>query len=68
MAMHITLDQWRVFEAIVEEGGYAQAAQKLHRSQSAISYSIAKMQDQLGVNLLEIQGRKAVLTEAGTLL
>ena len=68
MAINITLNQWKVFQAIVEEGGYAQAAQKLHRSQSAISYSISKMQDQLGVSLLEVQGRKAVLTEAGTLL
>jgi DNA-binding transcriptional LysR family regulator len=68
MTAHVTLDQWRVFQTIVEEGGYAQAAAKLNKSQSAISYAVAKMQDQLGIELLVIQGRKAALTEAGELM
>ena len=64
----VTLDQWRVFHAIIEQGGYAQAATYLHRSQSAISYAIARLQEQLGINLLKIEGRKAILTEAGEVL
>ncbi|HEY6610970.1 MAG TPA: LysR family transcriptional regulator, partial [Pseudomonas sp.] len=43
-------------------------AEALHRSQSSISYTVARMQEQLGVPLLRIDGRKAVLTEAGALL
>ncbi len=62
------LEQWRYLQAVIDLGGYAQAAQALHRSQSAISYAISRLQQQLGVNLLEIQGRKAVLTEAGEIL
>lgn len=44
------------------------AAEALHRSQSSVSYTVARMQDQLGVPLLRIDGRKAVLTEAGGVL
>lgn len=64
----VTLEQWRVFQAIIEYGGYAQAADNLHRSQSAISYSMSRLQQQLGISLLKIEGRKAVLTEQGHIL
>lgn len=67
-APRVTLDQWRTLQAVVDHGGFAQAAEALHRSQSSISYTVARMQEQLGVPLLRIDGRKAVLTEAGALL
>jgi DNA-binding transcriptional LysR family regulator len=60
-----TLEQWQVLQAIVECGGYAQAAEALHRSQSSVSYMVAKLQEQLGVELLEIDGRRARLTKNG---
>lgn len=63
-----TLEQWQVLQAIVECGGYAQAAEALHRSQSSVSYMVAKLQEQLGVELLEIDGRRARLTQNGTAL
>lgn len=64
----VTLEQWRVFQAIIDQGGYAQAAAHLHRSQSAISYSMSKLQEQLGISLLKVEGRKALLTEQGEIL
>jgi len=64
----VTLEQWRVFQAIIDQDGYAQAAQYLHRSQSAISYSMSKLQEQLGIALLKVEGRKALLTEQGQIL
>jgi len=67
-APRVTLDQWRTLQAVVDHGGFAQAAEALHRSQSSVSYTVARMQDQLGVPLLRIDGRKAVLTEAGEVL
>lgn len=67
-APRVSLEQWRVLQAVVDYGGYAQAAEYLHRSQSSVSYTIAKLQEQLGMNLLSIQGRKAVLTETGEAL
>lgn len=65
---HIALDQWRALIAVVEAGGYAQAAQKLHKSQSAITYAVQKIEAQLGVKAFEIQGRKAVLSATGQML
>lgn len=67
-APRVTLEQWRTLQAVVDSGGFAQAAEVLHRSQSSVSYTIARMQEQLGVPLLEIIGRKATLTEAGEVL
>lgn len=61
----ISLRQWRVLHAVVDCGGFAQASGFLHLSQSAISYALAKLQKQLGVPLLKIEGRKAHLTEIG---
>ncbi len=63
-----TLDQWLVLKTVVEQGGFAQAAEFLHRSQSTVSYAVSQLQSQLGVKLLEIQGRKAVLTPIGKIL
>ena len=60
-----TLDQWHCFLAVVDEGSYARAAEALHKSQSAVTYAIQKLEEQLGVAVFVIQGRKAVLTEAG---
>lgn len=67
-APRVTLDQWRTLQAVVDQGGYAQAAESLHRSQSSVSYAVARLQEQLGMQLLRIDGRKAVLTEAGSVL
>ncbi|MCK7494390.1 MAG: LysR family transcriptional regulator [Comamonadaceae bacterium] len=63
-----SLEQWRVLQAIVECGGFAQAATALNRSQSAISYAVARLQEQLGVALLVPEGRRMKLTEAGEAL
>ncbi|MDS4028546.1 MAG: LysR family transcriptional regulator [Candidatus Contendobacter sp.] len=63
-----TLEQWQVLQAIVEQGGFAQAAAALHRSQSAISYAVARLREQLGVELLAPEGRRMVLTPVGEAL
>jgi DNA-binding transcriptional LysR family regulator len=63
-----TLEQWAVLAAVVDQGGYAQAAGVLHRSQSAVSYSVSRLQEELDLPLLAIEGRKAVLTPHGQTL
>src|SRR5688572_26252790 len=68
MTPHITLDQWRALLAVVDAGGYAQAAEALNKSQSAVTYAVQKLQSVLGVKAFELQGRKAVLTPTGQLL
>jgi DNA-binding transcriptional LysR family regulator len=67
-APKVSLEQWRILHCIINEGGFSQAAKKLNKSQSAISYAVSKMQEQLGLEVLTINGRKAELTEAGELL
>ena len=63
--LRTTAEQWLVLAAVVDRGGFAHAASALHRSQSAVSYQLAQLQDSLGVRLLEIRGRRAELTPAG---
>ena len=67
-APRITLEQWRALQAVVESGGYAQAAGRLHKSQSTLTYAVQKIEELLGLAVFEIHGRKAVLTEAGQVL
>jgi DNA-binding transcriptional LysR family regulator len=65
---HITLEQWRCLTAVVEAGGYAQAAEALHKSQSSVTYAVQKLESTLQVRAFEIQGRKAKLTSTGEML
>ena len=65
---HISLGQWRCLVAVVDEGGYARAAEVLHKSQSAVTYAVQKIESTLGVSAFEIRGRKAVLTTTGEFL
>lgn len=65
---HITLEQWRCLVAVVQAGGYAQAGELLHKSQSSISYSVQKMEEVLGLKVFSMEGRRAVLTDTGKVL
>lgn len=68
MSPHITLEQWRSLIEVVDAGGYAQAAEKLCKSQSAVSYAVQKIEALLDVKAFEIQGRRATLTPTGQML
>lgn len=65
---NITLEQWRTLISIVDAGGYAQAAEAMFKSQSAVTYAVQKIESLLNVRVFEIQGRKAVLTPTGQML
>ena len=64
----ISLEQWRSLLAVVDAGGYAQAAELLHKSQSAVTYAVQKIEALLGVKVFEVIGRKAHLTSTGEVL
>src|SRR5471032_1504990 len=64
----ISLEQWRCLVAVVDAGGYAQAAAVLHKSQSAVTYGVQKLEALLGIKALAIVGRKAHLTPSGEVL
>ncbi len=57
-----------MLKAVVDHGGFAQAAEAVHKSQSSINHAVHKLQDQLGLTLLEVVGRKAQLTDTGRLM
>lgn len=63
-----TVEQWRILQAVVDYGGYAHAADQLNKSQSSLNHAVAKLQQVLGVQLLEVRGRKAYLTEIGEVM
>lgn len=68
MQPRISLEQWRAFITVVDAGGFAQAAEALHKSQSTISYAVRQIEERLGVPVFEIDGRKAMLTSEGRIL
>lgn len=61
----MTLEQWRMVQAVVDQGGYAGAAEALSKSVSTVSYGVHRLEAALGIKLLEVDGRRAVLTRAG---
>ncbi len=64
----ISLEQWASFKAVVDHGSFAMAAEAMNKSQSSISYAIARLNEQLPRPVLVLNGRKAVLTEDGKVL
>ena len=64
----ISLEQWQALVAIVEAGSQARAAERLHKTQSTVTYAVQRIESLLGVKAFDIQGRKAVLTPTGQLL
>lgn len=64
----VTLEQWATFKTVVDEGSFAKAAERLNKSQSSISYAIAKLEEQLPSPVLSLNGRKAILTVEGEVL
>ncbi|TBU86242.1 LysR substrate-binding domain-containing protein [Phytopseudomonas dryadis] len=55
----------RAFEALVRQGSTGRAALELHVTHSAISHQIKKLEEELGVALVERQGKGVQLTAAG---
>src|SRR5438270_7722902 len=62
------LSQLEVFLAVAKEGRFSRAAEKLYRTQSAVSQSIRKLEEELGEPLFDRSSREGVLTDAGHVL
>jgi DNA-binding transcriptional LysR family regulator len=62
------LAQLEVFLAVAREGRFSRAADKLFRTQSAVSQTIRKLEDELGEPLFDRTSREGVLTDAGQVL
>src|SRR5215472_18949461 len=61
----LTLHQLQCFEAVVSEGSFQAAAERLLRSQPTVSASVKNLESQLGLLLLDRSGYRVTLTEAG---
>jgi len=61
----LTLEALRTFAALVEEGSFTAAADRLHATQSGVSQRIARLERVLGVTLFERGPRGATATPAG---
>src|SRR2546425_470692 len=64
----LDLGELQVFLMVAKEGSFSRAAERLYRTQPAISLAIRKLEDSLGQPLFVRGARPVRLTDAGTLL
>lgn len=65
---HIDPELLRAFVTVVEAGGFSPAAERLLRGQSAVSLQIKRLEERLGVRLLDRGPRRVTLTSEGELI
>ena len=63
-----TLEQWRMFKAVVDAGGFNQASLVVHKSQSSVHHAVQKLENAIGVVLFENSGRKVKLSPQGEVM
>jgi len=63
--MLISVEQLTAFRAVAEEESFTKAAEKIFRTQPAISQAIRSLEEELGERLFTREGRKSSLTQAG---
>jgi DNA-binding transcriptional LysR family regulator len=61
----LTLHQLQCFDAVVSEGSFQAAAEKLLRSQPSVSTSVKNLEAQLQLTLLDRSGYRVTLTDEG---
>jgi DNA-binding transcriptional LysR family regulator len=64
----VDLGELQVFLTVAREGSFSRAAERLFRTQPAISLGIRKLEDSLGQPLFVRGSRPVRMTDAGTLL
>jgi DNA-binding transcriptional LysR family regulator len=65
MSIKLSLESLEVLDAIARKGSFAAAAESLFRVPSALTYTVRKLEEDLGVSLFNRSGHRAELTEAG---
>src|SRR5690606_11689806 len=61
----LDLDQLRTFVAIIETGSFTRAAEQVFRTQSAVSMQMRRLEERIGKQLFEKDGRTNRLTTDG---
>src|SRR6187455_1361876 len=65
MSALIDVDQLRTFVAIVETGSFTKAAEVVHKTQSAVSMQMKRLEERLGKAIFARDGRASKLTDDG---
>lgn len=65
MAAPLDLDQLHTFITIADTGSFTRAAEEVHRTQSAVSMQMRRLEERIGKPLFEKDGRMNRLTEEG---
>src|SRR5258708_39308701 len=65
MTALIDIDQLRTFIAIAETGSFTKAAEFVHKTQSAVSMQMKRLEERLGRPIFTRDGRASKLTEDG---
>lgn len=68
MSIPLDLDQLRTFVAVVDTGSFTRAAEDVHKTQSAVSMQIRKLEERLGAALFDRSGRSVRLSDKGARL
>lgn len=66
--MKLSLEALQVLDAIARRGSFGAAGEELHRAASTLTYSVQKLESDLGVQLFDRSGHRAVLTAIGQVL
>jgi DNA-binding transcriptional LysR family regulator len=64
----VDLSQLEIFLSIAEEKSFSRAAEKMLRTQPAISIAIKRLEEELGESLFDRSSKNGSLTEAGRIL
>ncbi|MEZ9768582.1 LysR substrate-binding domain-containing protein [Vibrio breoganii] len=68
MYNNISIDALRALDAIERKGSFAAAAESLYKVPSALTYTIKKLEDEVGTPLFDRSKQRAQLTAAGRLV
>lgn len=68
LARHLDWNLLRTFIAVVECGGFSKAAQHIHLTQPAISHALKRLEQSLGLKLIERNARRFDVTDAGKIV
>jgi DNA-binding transcriptional LysR family regulator len=63
--MDVTVHQLLCFDAVVTEGSFQAAAEKMRRTQPSVSLAVKNLEGQVGLSLLDRSGYRVTLTEVG---
>ena len=68
LARHLDWNLLRTFIAVVECGGFSKAAEHIHLTQPAVSHALKRLEQSLGLKLIDRNARRFEVTDAGKIV